>query len=371
MNEKIFKNYRLAEKLNQLSKIKGDTTEFITLTVPKIKNTIQILNFINSEIANTSSIKSKITKSRVKKALVCLKSHISLHKITAATAYFASKDGVVEIKHESIKNFNYCCKNKFEIQLINLNCHATTGFIILDRRAAAIGVLNGGNWTHFKILQSYIPGKTKKGGQSARRYEQIRQTETHKFFLKIADYCKTLFLKYPKISTIYYGGVTPTKQNFLRERVLPTEISNKIKGNHPVIYINKYGMEELANKVFCDIESSYLGFAKKQIELLKKHEISGRVIAGSKFNNISNLNKKILMVYGHYDLPDHKYYFCKKFNKYAETNCLCCTNPEILKLSNIIAKYATSDTKSYFFGNDPIGRQYIKIFGSKNFSITF
>ena len=107
------------------------------------------------------------------------------------------------------------------------------------------------------------------------------------------------------------------------------------------------------------------------LKYLKKMAIQSKVRTGDDLLKIKNSNAKIKYVYGHYMLPDIKFYKCLTKMKYNKKSCKCC---EIISISALeIIKNAiiatNSNPKIFFFGDGPSGSQYAKLFGKYNFSI--
>lgn len=70
----------------------------------------------------------------------------------------------------------------------------TYGLLVLDRREATVGLLTGKQIEAFRNMTSTVPGKQRKGGQSAHRFQQLRLIAIHDFYKRIGDAASEVFL---------------------------------------------------------------------------------------------------------------------------------------------------------------------------------
>ena len=71
---------------------------------------------------------------------------------------------------------------------------STFGLLVLDRREATVGLLVGKRIQAFRNLTSTVPGKQRKGGQSAHRFQQLRLIAIHDFYKRIGDAASEIFM---------------------------------------------------------------------------------------------------------------------------------------------------------------------------------
>jgi peptide chain release factor subunit 1 len=64
-----------------------------------------------------------------------------------------------------------------------------------------------------------VPGKHHAGGQSARRFERLREMTLNDFYKRVAEKANELFLQYPEIKGVIVAGPGPTKDIFLQGRL--------------------------------------------------------------------------------------------------------------------------------------------------------
>lgn len=123
----------------------------------------------------------------------------------------------------------------------------TFGLIVLDRREATIGTLKGKQVEAIKHLTSSVPGKQRKGGQSSRRFQQLRLIAIHDFYKRIGDSATEAFLPIDRddLEGILIGGPSPTKEEFVNGSFLHHELQQKILEALDVTYTDESGLYEL------------------------------------------------------------------------------------------------------------------------------
>jgi len=118
----------------------------------------------------------------------------------------------------------------------------------VDRRDANIAYLKGKTIVPLLKTHSEVPGKTRAGGQSAARFERLREGAKKDHFKKVADYMKEHFLKNKNLKGIIVGGPGPTKYDFIDSGLITTEVKNKIIATKDLSYTGDFGLNELVEK---------------------------------------------------------------------------------------------------------------------------
>ncbi len=170
---------QLERLIEELDSYRGRHTELITVYVPAGYSIILSAKQVDSEAGTASNIKSKSTRENVIEALGKISRHLRQFKQTPKNglAVFCgniSKDeGKPDIKLWSIEppspiNMKtYRCDQKFVVDPLKelLETQEVYGLIVMDRREATIGVLEGKHIRKLKHMTSAVPGKMKAGGQ--------------------------------------------------------------------------------------------------------------------------------------------------------------------------------------------------------------
>ena len=80
------------------------------------------------------------------------------------------------------------------------------GILSMDATEAGLGIVSGDTWEVIDTMRSGVSGKTKKGGQSARRYERLREMELSDYFRRLADHSKKAFLEQYQVKGLIVSG---------------------------------------------------------------------------------------------------------------------------------------------------------------------
>ena len=184
--------YEFKKKLESLRDKKGRSTELITLYIPLDKQIFDVTNQLKEEHGQAANIKSKLTRTNVQGAIESLLSRLKyLDKVpgngivyfTGAVDIGANKTNMeseVIIPPEPITAYKYHCNSTFYLEPLEdmLKDKNTFGLLVLDRREATVGLLVGKRIQAFRHLTSTVPGKQRKGGQSAHRFQHPAQAES-------------------------------------------------------------------------------------------------------------------------------------------------------------------------------------------------
>jgi len=125
------------------------------------------------------------------------------------------------------------------------------GIIIVEKDAATLGLLRGRSLEVLEELSAQVPGKTRAGGQSARRYERLREQAVHEFFKRLAEHAKNQYL--PLIESghlkgIIIAGPAYAKEDFLKGDYLDYRIRDRIIGTVDTSYQGDYGLKEVVER---------------------------------------------------------------------------------------------------------------------------
>jgi peptide chain release factor subunit 1 len=109
-------------------------------------------------------------------------------------------------------------------------------------------MLNGKRIVPIKNMQSLVPSKHGRGGQSARRFERLIEIAAHEYYKKVADVANEAFLSEKDLKGILVGGPGPTKDFFVKSEYLHYELQKKIIDTFDTGYTDEYGLKELIEK---------------------------------------------------------------------------------------------------------------------------
>ncbi len=252
--------HRLKKEIDALKAKKGRGTELVSLYIPADKKLDDVMSQMRNEYSQASNIKSKRTRKNVLSALDTIKQRLKLITkvpdngivLFVGTISKGIQDRMeVHIVEppEPLTTYRYRCDSEFILEPIEalLDESETYGLLVMDRREATIGLLKGKIVESVKRLTSGVPGKTRRGGQSAKRYEHLRELAAHEFFVRIGEHANEIFLNTPKLKGILIGGPGPTKDYFVKEEYLHHEIQNKVLSVFDVSYTEEFGLHELVD----------------------------------------------------------------------------------------------------------------------------
>ena len=268
---------RLEEFLECMREYRARHTELITVLVPKGFDINLITKQLESEKSTASNIKSTTTRKNVQEALESLIRITKGMKQTPKNGLglFAGNvsktegqaDFIVEVFEppEELGVRLYRCDQTFVLEPLEemLEVKELYGLVVIDRQEATIGLLAGKKISVLQHFDSFVPGKTEKGGQSAARYARIREGMAKEFFRKVGEAVKKEFFNMNNLKGILVGGPGPTKEDFIKEGNLITAISEKILGVKDLGYADEHGLELL-------VESSQDILAEQEITYEKK-----------------------------------------------------------------------------------------------------
>ncbi|MGQ4833278.1 MAG: peptide chain release factor aRF-1 [Candidatus Asgardarchaeia archaeon] len=234
---------KLMRIIEKLESYKGRHSSLTTLYVPPDKNLSDVINFLRQEYETAGNIKDKTNRKMVQDNLVRMINELQKYKklpengLALFFGYHEIGEGQFEEIKEvigpplPIKQFVYICGKEFYLEPLKEMAAPKNivGVVILEAGHYTIGILKG---KHIEILKDddyYVIGKTRRGGQSARRYERLREEQINNFYKHLAKEINELFLPMiDNIEAIIFGGNTLRAMEFLEKNLLDYRIREKI-----------------------------------------------------------------------------------------------------------------------------------------------
>lgn len=261
--------YELESLLEELEGYRGKHTELITALIPAGASLIHTKRLLEEEKGTASNIKSSTTRKNVINALDLAVRRLQEIKTTPENG-LAVFSGLVTMEdgRESLESWvvepprvlktkTYRCDQTFVLGPLRnmLDSDEVYGLLIIELNEASIGILDGNNIKLLKHIFSGVPGKHKTGGQSAQRFERIRDSKSKEFYKKTAEHMKRLFWDNKKLKGIFIGGGGPAKEHFMKQSQLVTQLKNKvialknmggdgIEGLHELVGLCQIDLEE-------------------------------------------------------------------------------------------------------------------------------
>ncbi|MHA1708825.1 MAG: peptide chain release factor aRF-1 [Candidatus Baldrarchaeia archaeon] len=234
---------RLKSEITRLKNVKGRHSSLTTVYIPGDKNFMDVISFLEKEYETASNIQDKSNRKMVQDNLASMifelqrLGGIPKNGLAMFFGFHEVSPGRFEQIKEiiipplPIKQFIYVCGKEFELRPLE---EMTTpknviAVILMEAGNYAIGLIRGKDVEVLKEGDYYIIGKTRKGGQSARRYERIREEQVHNFYKHLAKEINELLLPMlDNIDAIVFGGNTIRVEEFLEEGLLDYRLREKV-----------------------------------------------------------------------------------------------------------------------------------------------
>jgi peptide chain release factor subunit 1 len=255
--------YKVRKLISELSSKEGRGTELVSLYVPPKKPIHEVIANLREEWGTAGNIKSDTTRNHVQDALTKTMQRLKLYRSAPDTGLviFAGAlptnglgSEVVNVYEivppKAVTAYLYQCDDHFHVEWLKdmLKEEKVFGLLVIDSSDAGFGILSGDRLEIVDLMTSGISGKTRKGGQSARRYERGREMELTYYYHRISDHATRIFLQNEKVTGLIVGGPGPTKDDFLKGGYLHYELQNKVIAVLDLGYSGREGVRELVEK---------------------------------------------------------------------------------------------------------------------------
>jgi peptide chain release factor subunit 1 len=255
--------YEYKKVLESLAEYSGSGTQLVSIYVPEDRRISDVVAHVTQEHSEASNIKSKQTRTAVQDALTSIKDRLRYYKnppekgmvifsgaIDTGGGQTDMVTEVLESPPDPVESFRYHCDSAFLIEPLEhmLEDKGLYGLIVLDRREANVGWLKGKRIEPVKSTTSLVPGKQRKGGQSAQRFHRLRLEAIDNFYQEVAGMANDLFVpKRHELDGVLVGGPSPTKDEFMDGEYLHHELQAKVLGKFDVSYTDESGLRDLVD----------------------------------------------------------------------------------------------------------------------------
>ena len=283
------KLYKIRKTLEELSQKSGRGTELISLYVPQGKQLHEVITSLREEQGTADNIKSDLTRTHVVDSLSKVIQRLKMYKKTPERGLvmfcgaLPPEGGgplgseVVTIYEidppKDLKTFLYRCDDHFHVDILKdmLKDDNLIGFLAIDSKDAGWGLLHGDKIEVLKETGSGVAGKHRQGGQSAKRFQKLREMELTYFFNRVAAITKEYFIDIYPIKGLIISGPGPTKEEFINNNYLEYRLQDMILDTIDASYSGSEGIREAFAKS-AEILSDYrMVEEKKMVEDLFKH----------------------------------------------------------------------------------------------------
>ena len=291
------KIYKIKKTLDELARISGRGTELITVYIPKGKQFHLVINQLREEQGTADNIKSAMTRGHVVDALGRVQQRLKLYKEPPERGLVifcgaVPPEGGGPIGSEVIKVWEleppkdlmtslYRCDDHFHVDILKdmLKDDNMIGFLAIDTKDAGWGLLHGDKIEVLRETSSGVAGKHRQGGQSARRFERLREMELSYYYNRVAEVTKEFFIDIYPVKGLIVSGPGPTKEDFLKENYLEYRLQNNVLATLDTSYSGSEGIREAFMKAQEVLADFRLSEEKKLVERLFR-EINNRTGLG-------------------------------------------------------------------------------------------
>lgn len=233
---------QLKRKVKALQAFQGRHSSFTTIYVPPTKSLIDVIGFVKAELAGAENIKSKQNRKNVQDNLTAILSELtklsSIPENGIACFFGFEEEGgsnkeirEIVVPPSPISQFVYLCGREFvteELESMTLP-KSLVVITLIEGGKVTIGYLRGKHMEMVLDEDFFIIGKTRAGGQSAKRYLRLREEKMQEFFKfvgrKLWDLLKD---NLDNVDAIVLGGNTIRCQEFLEKGNLDYRLKEKI-----------------------------------------------------------------------------------------------------------------------------------------------
>src|SRR5881396_203706 len=255
--------FKFKRTLEQLAKKEGRGTELISLYVPPDRKIHEVLANLREEAGTASNIKSRTTRQNVEEAIEKVSQRLRLWKEPPPTGLIIFGGAIPQngpgsermelftlVPPEPIDVYFYRCDSRFHVEpLMALVADKDTfGILVIDGTEAVVATLKGRRVEIIKSFTSGIPGKSRAGGQSARRFERIREQVANDYYKRVGQHFNEIMLAIPDLKGIIIGGPGPTKYVWSEGEYLQYTLKNKVLSVVDTSYTSDAGVEEVVEK---------------------------------------------------------------------------------------------------------------------------
>jgi peptide chain release factor subunit 1 len=261
--EELQRQTEFEAALKKLESDNGSGRALITLYIPPDKQIHDVTGHLKDEYSKTDLIRDKETRTDVQNAISSILLHLKNyeHHQPNGIAFFCRKnrmagDGtelpcttIEPIEPLNLYLYRYSSMYDLEPLKQMLGGMNVYGLLVLDVREAYWGFLRGNHVEPAGSATANVPGKQRKGGQSAPRFQRLREIAVNEFFSRVGEHASTIFLAerdfFKRFKGVLIGGRSPTRENFLAGNYLHHELQQRVIGVFEVARTDKTGLSEL------------------------------------------------------------------------------------------------------------------------------
>ncbi len=278
------KLYKIRKTLEELSQKSGRGTELITVYIPKGKQLHEIISSLQQEQGTADNIKSDLTRSHVVDSLGKVVQRLKLYKKTPERGLVMFCGALPPVEGgplgsevvtiwevdppKDLNQYLYRCDDHFHVDILKdmLKDDNLIGFLAIDAKDAGWGLLHGDKIEVLSQTGSGVAGKHRQGGQSAKRFQKLREMELSYFYNRVAQTTREYFIDIYPVKGLIISGPGPTKEDFINGNYLEYRLQNNIINTIDASYSGAEGIREAFAKSSDILGNFRLVEEKKMVE---------------------------------------------------------------------------------------------------------
>jgi len=253
----------LKKKIKVIREYKGQGTQLISLYLPPDADRSTATKQLTDEMSQSSNIKSAQTRKNVQAALKRIINYLKvidfklpetgLVLFSGDVSTNPSKSDVILliiVPPTRLTTKLYWCDSSFHIAPLEdmAQTDEVYGLVVLDKREATLAILRGKTKEILSRETSGVPGKSRAGGQSALRFERVREKAAEEFFKRVGEKVNLAYVGVDHFKGLIVGGPGLTKHQFLEIADIDHRIKDKILGTVDTSYTDESGIKEVLDK---------------------------------------------------------------------------------------------------------------------------
>ena len=266
-------------KLAVLREHEGRGTVLVSLYVMAGRQVYDVAARLRDEVAQAGNIKSRTTRQGVEEALTGALTLVNRQTVIPPNGLVVfSGGGVAEAIEppEPVPTNLYRCEPTFLLAPLDemLESKQLFGLVVIDRKEASIGLLHGRAIRALKSMDSHVPQKVNRGGQSQARIQRQADNAVSEWFVLVSDAANALFMpRLDKLTGILVGGPGDTRRQWADSGGLDYRLrAMLVTPTFDTGYTDdSQGLKELV---------AAAGSALEGMEVEKERKVLGRFFAG-------------------------------------------------------------------------------------------
>lgn len=261
--EESLQKIKIKRMLKSLDDMKGNGTSMITLILPPKSSINMARDKLVEEKGKASNVKSRVNRlsilTAIESTLITLKSYnkVPENGLVIFCGIATLNDGrekKIRIDFEPYKPLNtskYECDNKFHTEYLDSLLHDDNcyGFIIVDGNGCLYGTVSGNNKNIIHKFSVSLPGKTRRGGQSALRFDRIREEKKYIYLKKVGELSTQFFISkdLPNVKGLVLAGAANFKNDLVESKIFDDRLKKIVLDVVDVSYGDENGFNQAIN----------------------------------------------------------------------------------------------------------------------------